>query len=213
MTRKRFSRKKIANKLFKFFSQKPDHFPDLESIKGMREIILRSDELCLSEYTPGYRVRRAERGEISGNPSAIILYHPTIGEILEEEKAIEQHGRSVLLAIVAEKYRKILLEAVFPDAVVLDAITDSSIPFIFNGKRKKKIRFTDNEKRTLSELPYGLTAKELAVRLGVSERSVRRTKSNLLRKTGLLSSGQLMVYALLSRRISNRSSSHTLDKV
>ena len=44
------------------------------------------------------------------------------------------------------------------------------------------------------------------LRLGISERSVRRAKERLMRKTGLLSSGQLMIYALLSLDISIRSS-------
>ena len=77
---------------------------------------------------------------------------------------------------------------------------------IFSSRKRKEIRFTEKEKRTLSELPYGLSAKELSQRLGISERSVRRMKERLMRKTGLVSSEQLLVYALLSGEISTRSS-------
>ena len=177
----------------------------------MKEIIARSEIPELRKQCPGYRVKVVESHDIEGFPSAIVMYKPEIEEIIDEVNMISSGSCNARLVIIAERYRRVLLEALFPSAVVIDSIQEFNPETLRYCEKKKKIRFTDNEKRTLSELPYGLTAKELAVRLGVSERSVRRTKSNLLRKTGLLSSGQLMVYALLSRRISTRSSSHTLD--
>lgn len=178
----------------------------------MREIILRTDIPSLREYSPGYKVRELSGHVIEGKPSAIVMFQPSIGEIIEEIRAIEKSGFDIVLAIIAEEYRRAFLEAVFPDANVLDG-NNITIPMLFNHKNRRKIRFTDEEKRILHELAYGLSGKELSLRLGMSERSVRRMKEKLMRKTGLLSSGQLMLYALLEAELNTRSSLHILDKV
>ena len=160
----------------------------------------------LREKCIGYSVRIVPGHEIVGKPSAIILYHPTLGELLEESRIIAAKCPEAVLAAVVEPFRRLLVEAAFPDAVVMDDSETIQPSLIFSSRKRKEIRFTEKEKRTLSELPYGLSAKELSQRLGISERSVRRMKERLMRKTGLVSSEQLLVYALLSGEISTRSS-------
>ena len=112
-----------------------------------------------------------------------------------------------------EKKRIEIEKGIFiPSAVILDD-SERIGKEDLRCREEKKIRFTEKEKRTLMELPYGLCNKELSKRLGVTERSVRRMKEQLMKKTGLVSSHQLMVYALFSSEINNHSSSHNEDMV
>lgn len=60
--------------------------------------------------------------------------------------------------------------------------------------------FTNSEKRLLDILCYGVSTKEICKELGMSDRSVRRLKNRLYEKTGLKSSQQLSIYALMIQR-------------
>ena len=177
---------------------------------SVKEIIARTDNPVLREICPEYRIRVLRTHETDSNAIALVLFHPTIWEMMEEERIAAEHG--IVLVAVVEEFRHILYEALFPAAFILDD-GDVLTPEILRNKSRKEIRFTEKEKRTLQELPYGLCSKELAVRLGVTERSVRRMKESLMRKTGLVSTSQLMIYALFLSRISNHSSSHSVDTV
>lgn len=171
----------------------------------MKEIIVRSELPFLLESCSGYNVSIVHGHEIEGKPAAVVMHHPTIGDIIAEEKAIEESGNDALLIAIVEPFRRLLLEAVFPDAVFLDD-KDHLEPSVFQRSEKKKVRFTENEKRTLCELPYGLSSKELSLRLGLSERTIRRLKERLMNKLSLVSSEQLLIYALISYEINTRSS-------
>ena len=192
-------------------------FPIIFAVTGiwgvflcMKEIIARTEIPALRESCPGYRVNVVSGHEIRGNPDAVVVLHPTFGDMLDEERAIADSGSKATLVAIVEPFRRLLFEAVFPSAVILDD-SERIGKEDLRCREEKKIRFTEKEKRTLKELPYGLCSKELAARLGVSERSVRRMKERLMRKTGLVSSEQLMIYALVAVEISTRSSSHSAD--
>ncbi len=176
----------------------------------MKEIIIRSEIPMLSENGAEYRIRKLSGHEISGEPSLVIIHHPTLWDMLAETEAIRESRRGVQLAAIVEPFRRLLFEALFPAAVILDDGDDVRPDKLLHPfPQRKEIRFTEKEKRTLREMQYGLCSKELSVRLGITERSVRRVKEKLMRKTGLVSSEQLMIYALLS----TRNSSHSADTV
>ncbi len=178
----------------------------------MKEIIVREDFPSLGELCPEYNVRVLPGRSFVGSPFALILFHPTLVDMIEERKACQEKGIDPLTVAIVEPFRRLLFEAAFPYACIIDE-GDKLNPVMLSRKnREKQIRLTDKEKRTLMELPYGLCCKELALRLGVSERTVRRMKEKLLRKTGLLTTGQLMIYALVSEEINSRSSSRNVDK-
>ena len=179
----------------------------------MKEILSRSYHPYLSEAGKEYRVRILPGDGIIGSPSVIVLPYPTLGDIIIEKLAEREKGVDPMIVAIAEPFRRLLIEAAFPDVIVIDSTGDASAfrSAVEAGPRKRKIRFTEMEKRILRELPFGLCGKEIAQRLGVSERSVRRMKERLMQKTGLVSSGQLMIYALLSADISTRSSSRISD--
>ena len=171
----------------------------------MKEIIFRDYHQFLSEPGPEYSVRVLPGRAVIGRPYAIVLPYPTIGDIVCEMLSDDEKGVEPLIIAIAEPFRKALLEAAFPSIAVIDRSGELSSA-LSSHKERKEIRFTESEKRMLRELPFGPCSKELSLRLGISERSVRRAKERLMRKTGLLSSGQLMIYALLSLDISIRSS-------
>ena len=179
----------------------------------MKEILSRSYHPYLSEAGKEYRVRILPGEGIIGSPSVIVLPYPTLGDIIIEKLAEREKGVEPMIVAIAEPFRRLLIEAAFPDVIVIDSTEEASAfrRAVEAGPRKRKIRFTEMEKRILRELPFGLCGKEIAQRLGVSERSVRRMKERLMQKTGLVSTGQLMIYALLSADISTRSSSRISD--
>ena len=179
----------------------------------MKRIVVRRwntvfPELC--EANPGYSVTLLPPCVFIGRADALILEKPSIGEIISESTAAAERDAETDVIVFAEPYRKAMLEALFPSVTVADAadMNDAGklLPyFIQGGKRCDEIVFSEREERFLRELPYGLSNGELSLRLGMSERSVRRMKEKLLARTGLLSSGQLMLYAAL-RGIRTRSS-------
>lgn len=71
-------------------------------------------------------------------------------------------------------------------------------PSVLLMEKKEVPRFSVLEKSLLHCLSYGFSTKELCLSLEKSERSIRRIKNKLLEKTGLFSSQQLAVYAILS---------------
>lgn len=91
--------------------------------------------------------------------------------------------------------------------LALMGIVLAGMAFVVNGplpastigmEMKKKPEFSVLERRLLHCLTYGFSTKELCQALEKSERSIRRIKNRLLEKTGLFSSQQLTVYAILS---------------
>ena len=58
----------------------------------------------LREKCIGYSVRIVPGHEIVGKPSAIILYHPTLGELLEESRIIAAKCPEAVLAAVVEPF-------------------------------------------------------------------------------------------------------------
>lgn len=56
---------------------------------------------------------------------------------------------------------------------------------------------TKKEEKMLPSLSYGMSDKEISLVLGISRRTVVRTKQRVIEKTGLISSSQLSVFSAL----------------
>ena len=145
---------------------------------------------------------------------AILLVNPTLKTLIDDDMKLK--GRKILRIAIAEPYRELLFQAIFPSLYVINPHSSSAhsdLCSALSGERcERRIRFTDSEKRILDEIQFGLTDKELSLRLSYSLRKVRRLKSTILSKTGLVSSSQLSVYAFILSELNTRSSSNTLDK-
>lgn len=60
------------------------------------------------------------------------------------------------------------------------------------------------ETKLLEPLSYGMSDKEISLLLGISQRTVVRTKQRLIEKTGLLSTGQLSIFSAARNWISEK---------
>ena len=72
-------------------------------------------------------------------------------------------------------------------------------------KESSMISFTDMESEFLQNLAYGMNMQEVTLSMNITDRSARRLKEKLLKKTGLFSLQQLSIYALVSDKINTRS--------
>ena len=68
-------------------------------------------------------------------------------------------------------------------------------------------RLSEREKKILTPLSYGMSDKETAAVLGVSRRTVVRTKQRVMEKKGLVSTGQLPVFSVLMKWIGEEETS------
>ena len=68
-------------------------------------------------------------------------------------------------------------------------------------------RLSEREKKILTPLSYGMSDKETAEVLGVSRRTVVRTKQRVIEKKGLVSTGQLSVFSALLKWIGEEETS------
>ena len=175
----------------------------------MRRIIARDDHPLLSAIGRDFEIMMLPHPVIIGHADFLILIQPLIGEILNEAEILE--GMNTHIIVFTESYREMLLKALFSSVSVInpeDRDAGEKLSDILKNEihGQKEIRFTENEKRTLAEMPFGLCNKELSKRLGMTERQIRRIKEHIMAKTGLVSSEQLLVYSLLRCELSTRSS-------
>lgn len=135
---------------------------------------------------------------------AIYTENQGIRHLLRLDEMLELQGNSCQIFLKAPKYREAFLKAMVPRIVIVDEdlspeeaycyIQHYNIPM-----EEKSASFTASELRLMEELGYGLCNKELSERLNMSERTIRRYKTKLLEKTGLLSSEQLSMFCLCVR--------------
>ena len=92
----------------------------------MKEILSRSYHPYLSEAGKEYRVRILPGEGIIGSPSVIVLPYPTLGDIIIEKLAEREKGVDPMIVAIAEPFRRLLIEAAFPDVIVIDSTGDAS---------------------------------------------------------------------------------------
>ena len=176
-------------------------------IWSMNEILLRGDYPYREKLREKFSVSILPRCVYVGSPSAVVLDSATPVEILDELHAMKDSGISAHLVAVEDMGTEALLISAFPEVRLIfrsaDTARDIEKALLSEERREGIIHFTERETALLHQLSYGMSNKELSIRLGISERSVRRIKTGIYRKTGLLCSEQLAIFSTV--RISTRS--------
>ena len=111
------------------------------------------------------------------------------------------------IVVIAEEEKRKLISSLFP---FVEFPMDKGI-LVFEGivtgrgtysiKQGRNV-YSDKEKKLMEAMSYGLEPKEIAKKLGTSERTIRRIQSQLLEKTGLENQKQLGIFAFANKWIS-----------
>lgn len=132
----------------------------------------------------------------------VYMEHPSINEMLEADGILDEIMLDVPIFVLASRFRETLAKAVVPRVVLIDdgANSDEVVSMLERhagcGGKAKRV-FTRKEREVLEAMGYGLCNKEICQCLSISDRTVRRYKTKLLEKTGLLSTEQLCLFALI----------------
>ena len=135
----------------------------------------------------------------------IVLIDREIREVESFTNRIKFAGMKTEIVVFSSLYNPEIIELHFPMVTAfsftsLDSSKEILLDRLVNGKKEnEEIHFTPREKKFLHQLSFGLNFKEISTALSLSERSVRRIKDDLYRKTGVNSIQQLMV---LNRKFS-----------
>ena len=133
---------------------------------------------------------------------AIYTENSRVRHLMDIRDELKSRQLDIPIYVITNPFRQQFLHSLVP---TVEVISDENSPeeiaaIIEEGIENRKVEqeaiFTRKEKQVLEEIGYGLCTKEICVTLGMSERTVRRYKTKLLAKTGLMSSGQLALYAL-----------------
>ena len=133
---------------------------------------------------------------------AIYTENSGVKHLMDIRDELKSRKLDIPIYVITNPFRQQFLHSLVP---TIEVISDEKSPEeiaemidegIDNRKVEKEAVFTRKEKQVLEEIGYGLCTKEICATLGMSERTVRRYKTKLLAKTGLMSSGQLALYAL-----------------
>jgi two-component system, NarL family, nitrate/nitrite response regulator NarL len=96
-------------------------------------------------------------------------------------------------ALLAEAIRKVIAGELWLDQRQIQSLVHASVPAAEPTRQKA---LTERERDVLRGVFEGLTNKEIAVRLGVSESSVKASLQNLFHKTSVRTRSQLVRIAL-----------------
>lgn len=133
---------------------------------------------------------------------AYLMNHPDIKDL---DNGMKMPFKK-LLAIV-EKSRLPLYSALYDKVFFIsDECENLKLEIenlISHGSKKKTVfSFTDTERKVLRVLSFGASTQDISDELYMTERSIRRIKEKLLKKTGLKNSIQLSLYAfILEQRV------------
>ena len=139
---------------------------------------------------------------------AIYTENSGVKHLMDIRDELRMHDLDIPIYVITNPFRQQFLHSLVP---TIEVISDENSPEeiaaiidedISKPEVERKANFTNKEKQVLEEIGYGLCDKEICASLGMSERTVRRYKTKLLAKTGLMSSGQLALYALSNQFLS-----------
>ena len=139
---------------------------------------------------------------------AIYTENSGVKNLMDIRDELRMQKLDIPIYVITNPFRQQFLHALVPTVeVISDENSSDEIAAIIDegvSKRRGEVEmvFTFKEKQVLEEIGYGLCDKEICASLNMSERTVRRYKTKLLEKTGLMSSGQLALFALSSQFLS-----------
>ena len=161
--------------------------------------------LFLAIYRVGYQIplpftdqRQMYRGVSTGGPLGNVLVVTAGIEEADSQQLIRAGIAGIFMkhssaAMLAEGIRHVMAGKVwFDQEVLLSAVAADTKPRLSPAAE----RLTQREKQVLSSVFEGLSNKEIAGRLGVSETSVKATLQQLFSKTGVRTRTQLVRIAL-----------------
>ena len=146
------------------------------------------------------------------DPDLVILNRPTLRETAYEIGYRAEKSRKYKIGIITEISRIRMLDSMFSDIDFILSNDEYGIEKEVRNLLEKRcmkessmISFTDMESEFLQNLAYGMNMQEVTLSMNITDRSARRLKEKLLKKTGLFSLQQLSIYALVSDKINTRS--------
>ena len=172
----------------------------------MRNIILRGEypfeEKLKKDICGVYRILPV--GIFINSADVSIICNPSLEELqleVEKSRLVCPDTRIIVLGSI---YIRLIASCLFDSVYIAENVEELERIIIEKSPARRCIKLTEKEKLFLSVMERGLSNSELTAVLNISERTVRRLKSRLLDKTGLVSSEQLAVFSLvmnLSSRI------------
>ena len=128
---------------------------------------------------------------------AVVIDSPTADELMDE---IERAGMQICsprIVAVCDRYASLALRAFCRCAVsVCRDDGAEGVAAAIAGRRNESIDLSQREIELIRQMRKGPSNKELSLSLSVSERTVRRIKESVFRKTGLVSGEQLAVFSV-----------------
>ncbi len=131
----------------------------------------------------------------------LILSTENLFSIVEDIIKLRALNPLSRVIVTPQHYQENLITALFPyvefikkGRVLLSDIYSGSATYTHSQIR---LALTKREKKFLMPLSYGMSDKEISISLGVSLRTVVRTKQKVIEKTGLVSTSQLSVFSVL----------------
>lgn len=142
----------------------------------------------------------ASDGEIS--PSDIfILSSDNLFALASDIMRIRSLNPLSRTVVSTASFQENLIQSLFPWVefisncnVLLSDIYSGRATYSYTTHHKE---LNKKERRILHPLSYGMSDKEVALYLGVSQRTVVRTKQRVIEKSGLVSASQLAVFSAL----------------
>ncbi len=131
----------------------------------------------------------------------LILSTENLFSIVEDIIKVRALNPLSRVIVTPQYYQENLITALFPyvefikkGKVLLSDIYTGNATYTHSQIR---LALTKREKKFLMPLSYGMSDKEISLSLGVSLRTVVRTKQKVIEKTGLVSTSQLSVFSVL----------------
>ncbi len=150
---------------------------------------LRAGSNCSVEIVPSCHYPR--------RPYAVLLDSPTADELSDEIERATILGIHTRIVVVSDPYLDIAVRT-FCRAVVSVRSDEGAEGIVraVTGRRSSLINLDERELALISRMRQGPTNKELSLSMSVSERTIRRIKEGIFRKTGLVSGEQLAVLSV-----------------
>lgn len=142
----------------------------------------------------------------SAIPDILILYEPSPIELMCDYNMLIKLNPKAKFIVFASSQNKAVYSAFLPYACILDSKETYELEKVIQDVHKSdcsfdRLSFSALEKSFLSALSSGLNAQEIGERLELTDRSVRRVKEKLLKKTNLFSIQQLLIFSIMDEYI------------
>lgn len=132
-------------------------------------------------------------------PDFLILLNPTPLEFACDYRLLKKVNQKCRFIVIADNTCKAVFNAFMPELIFIDSKSSFDKKLLLNEccQRIHDYDFSSLEFDFIAKLSLGLNLQEIADSLGLTERSVRRVKEKLLKKTNLFSLQQLLIFSTM----------------